>query len=129
MKGWKGVLSRGKPTGPNDKPLPTEPTKQEVPPLDTVTVKQSQPVPLTSPSTPSIVVSATEDKPEMVRYSRIMFHNNENGLLKTKQITVTLYRIINPIPRTQIKCHTLKFPSVCRNPGSVIYLKAVPSLA
>ncbi|KAG2174620.1 hypothetical protein INT44_006884 [Umbelopsis vinacea] len=65
MKGWKGVLSRGKPTGPNDKSLPTEPAKQEVPPLDTVTVKQSQPVPLTSPSTPSIVVSATEDKPEM----------------------------------------------------------------
>jgi hypothetical protein len=68
MKGWKGVLSRGKPTSPNDKPLPAEPAKQEVPPLDTVTVKQSQTVPLTSPSAPSTVVSATEDKPEMVWY-------------------------------------------------------------
>ncbi|GAB5585318.1 serine/threonine-protein phosphatase 2A 56 kDa regulatory subunit delta isoform [Umbelopsis nana] len=65
MKGWKGVLSRGKATGATDKPLPTEPTKQEVPSVDPMTVRQTQPVPLTIPSAPAIVVSATEDKPDL----------------------------------------------------------------
>lgn len=65
MKGWKGVLTRGKAPSTTDKPLPNEP-KQEVLSVDTTTVKQSQPVPLTSPNTPSIVVSATEEKPDLV---------------------------------------------------------------
>jgi hypothetical protein len=72
MKGWKGVLTRGKAPSTNDKPLPTEP-KQEVLSVDTTVTKQSQPVPLTSPNTPSIVVSTTEEKPDLVTYELSVF--------------------------------------------------------
>ncbi|KAJ2955412.1 hypothetical protein NQZ79_g8587 [Umbelopsis isabellina] len=74
MKGWKGVLTRGKAPSTTDKPLPNEP-KQEVLSVDTTTLKQSQPVPLTSPNTPSIVVSATEEKPDLNHHHPQLLHN------------------------------------------------------
>lgn len=74
MKGWKGVLTRGKAPSTTDKPLPNEP-KQEVLSVDTTTAKQSQPVPLTSPNTPAIVVSATEEKPDLNNHHSQLLHN------------------------------------------------------
>jgi hypothetical protein len=79
MKGWKGVLTRGKTSGATDKPLPNEPPKQEVPTIDTTTIQQSQSVPLTSPSTPAILVSALDDKPDLVWYSLALFLSDDQA--------------------------------------------------